>query len=266
MQNGAVFFDMDGTLVDGREGILKPTERTKEAILKLRDNHYLVGLATGRAKCYVPESALLFDCYVTSNGAYAEVENKAINNSVIEQSELMKLLAYLDNAKMNYVMENQECCYVKDIAEPYYLGMMKNFNLGDKNFYLLRDVGPIDTANINKLMVTYDSEEKLSQFIRDFGSCYDITRQPGNQACDVGKKGITKAFGTGQVIHFLGLDKSNTYAFGDADNDYDMFGTVGTGIAMARHTPKLGKAARYITDSVKEDGIYHALIHFGLIK
>ena len=61
---GAVFFDVDGTLVDERLEIFKPTSKTIESIQKLKENGYLVGIATGRARCYVPDMGIDFDCYV----------------------------------------------------------------------------------------------------------------------------------------------------------------------------------------------------------
>lgn len=69
MYQGAVFFDADGTLIDGPSGIIAPTEKTKEAIVRLRERNILTVLATGRSKCYVLPSLLLFDCYITANGA-----------------------------------------------------------------------------------------------------------------------------------------------------------------------------------------------------
>ncbi len=263
--NGAVFFDFDGTLVDGAENILKPTAKTKEAIQRLQDNHYLVGLATGRAKFYVPPAALLFDVYVTSNGAAAAADGTCISNHCIEPEELKRVTAGLDRIGMNYALENQEQCFVKDPKERYYLEMMRNFNLDGENFILMENAEFAFHQNINKLMVTYDAEAKLEQFRREFSNAYDITGQPGNQACDVGKKGMSKAFGVKKVMEFYGLDEADTYAFGDADNDYEMFRTVGFGIAMERHTEKLETVARYVTASVKDEGILKALVHLGLI-
>ena len=53
MYQGAVFFDADGTLIDGPSGIFAPTEKTKEAIAQLREQGFLTVLATGRSQCYV---------------------------------------------------------------------------------------------------------------------------------------------------------------------------------------------------------------------
>ena len=35
---GAVFFDVDGTLIDERIGVRVPTEATRDAIARLREN------------------------------------------------------------------------------------------------------------------------------------------------------------------------------------------------------------------------------------
>lgn len=262
MYKGAVFFDVDGTLMDARHGVEAPTEKTIDTIRRLTENGFLVGVATGRSKCYVPGFANLFHCYVTSNGAHAEAGNTIISERFIQPEELTKLTSYLDAAGMNYVLEGQRACYCKDIKEPYYLHMMENYNFSDEYFYPLKDIHSIP---VNKLMVTYDDAEKVTQFKRAYEHLYDITLQPGNQACDVGMKGISKGYGVKQVIDYFQIDLAHTYAFGDADNDFEMLQTVGTGIAMGIHSKKLEQAARSITATVQEDGIYQAAKQYGLI-
>ena len=88
---GAVFFDVDGTLVDERLKIYQPTEMTKQAIARLKENGYLVGIATGRSRCYTPKTDIDFDCYVTSNGAVAEVDGKEIHNDFISKEDLLNV-------------------------------------------------------------------------------------------------------------------------------------------------------------------------------
>jgi HAD superfamily hydrolase (TIGR01484 family) len=140
--------------------------------------------------------------------------------------------------------------------------MMTNYSFSDEYFYPLRDIHAIP---VNKLMVTYDKAQKIERFMRDYGNLYDITLQPGNQACDVGMKSISKGYGVKKVIDFLHLDLKSTYAFGDADNDYDMLCTVGNGIAMGYHSKKLEQVACLITGSVEQEGIYEAAKKFSLI-
>ena len=81
---GAVFFDYDGTLTDEHAGILKPTEATREAIRKLRENGYLAILATGRAIPYIYDMGVEFDGMSTSNGTYGVVAGEVIFDHIVE--------------------------------------------------------------------------------------------------------------------------------------------------------------------------------------
>ena len=74
-----------------------------------------------------------------------------------------------------------------------------------------------------------------------------------------------KATGIAKVLEHYGIDKSETMAFGDGQNDVDMFSAVGTAVAMGNACRAAKEAADYITDNVDEDGIWNALKHFGVL-
>ena len=61
------------------------------------------------------------------------------------------------------------------------------------------------------------------------------------------------------------IDIKDIVTFGDADNDVEMMQAVGTGIAMGRHSEKVGEVASMVTGTVKEEGITMALKKLGLI-
>lgn len=262
MYRGAVFFDMDGTLVDGRDGILTLTPRTRKAVETLRKNGYLAGLATGRAKCYLPQEAELFDCLVTSNGAYAEAGGTVACNCFVDPKTLEDVRKYLQDNRINYLLEGQQACYVYDLQEYWYNQMMERFHWDRRCFFPLTSDSPQEA---NKLMVMYDSMDQLRRFQKDFGDRFDITEQPVNQSADVGIHGISKGYGVKKVMEALNIPQEQTWAFGDADNDLEMLKTVGCGVAMGRHTEAVGKAARYLTGTVREEGVACALEKFGLI-
>lgn len=92
---GAVFFDFDGTLVDEKADIYVPTETTKKSIAALKENNYMTCLATGRAMCYIPETQIEFDCYITSNGSCATVDGEYVINDILETKELIELIDFL---------------------------------------------------------------------------------------------------------------------------------------------------------------------------
>lgn len=259
---GAVFFDADGTLIDGPAGVFSPTPKTCAAILRLQAQNILTVLATGRSECYILPGLQRFDCYITANGAHAECGGAVIHDRAIAPDALRDLTAYLDGAKINYVLETPALCYCKDLKERYFQGMMQKYGFPEENFLPLPS---LDGLKINKLMVMYDAMDKRDRFLYDFGGRYDITDQPGNQACDVGQKGVSKGLGVEKVLAYFHIPREKAYAFGDADNDYDMLAAVGTGIAMGRHTKRLEKAAAFVTGTVQEDGVDTALRKLHLI-
>lgn len=68
-----------------------------------------------------------------------------------------------------------------------------------------------------------------------------------------------------KMLEFYGIDKSDSMAFGDGNNDIEMFRAVGTGVAMANASARLQAAATAHCRDVKEDGIYWYCVENGLI-
>jgi hypothetical protein len=75
-----------------------------------------------------------------------------------------------------------------------------------------------------------------------------------------------KSVGIQQLLEHFGLSQEETMAFGDGGNDIEMLQYVHLGVAMGNGTQNVKAAADYVTDSVDEDGIWNALVHFGLIE
>ena len=70
---------------------------------------------------------------------------------------------------------------------------------------------------------------------------------------------INKGKGLLDICSVLGIDRSDTAAFGDAENDIPMIRTAGFGVAMANAEEVVKAAADYVTASNNEDGIALAL-------
>lgn len=259
---GVVFFDYDGTLADEKVRLFHPTEKSQEAARLLQQNGYLVGLATGRAKFYVPETGINFDCIVSSNGACAEVNGIEIFDDFIEEENVMALASFLEKLKMGYILESKAACYSSKTGSEQFSFMIQAFNLDISNFYPLKQ---IQGLKINKLLVAYDDVKKYEKLIEEFGDKFLITAHRSSPSADVARKGMNKAVGIQKVLEHLGLNLKDTYAFGDGENDVDMFKAVGCGVAMEDHSPVLDDVAKMVTDSVSNEGIYNGLKRLKLI-
>lgn len=260
---GAVFFDIDGTLIDERLQIFDPTPKTKEALAKLKEGGYLIGIATGRAKCYLPDLGIDFDCYVTCNGAVCEVDGKEIVNDYIPEEDVRRVVAFLEGEKMGYDLETSKRCYIDRKAEHIFWEMMKVFHIENNgNFeYYTNPEG----LKINKILITFEREEQLQKMKNFCGEEFFVHRHHQNNSADVGKYGMSKAEGIRTIIEKLGIEMEHTYAFGDDGNDYEMLQAVGHGVAMTPHATPLEEVAEYITCGVGEEGIFHGLTHYGLL-
>ena len=93
MEVKAVFFDIDGTLVNDSRTVLKSTE---QAIQSLKEQGILVGLATGRGPFFVKPfmEQLDLDFAVTYNGQYIFAKDKVISATPIDKQSLRDLIAY----------------------------------------------------------------------------------------------------------------------------------------------------------------------------
>lgn len=259
---GIVFFDYDGTLADEKEGIFLPTAATRQAAAKLRKNGYAVMLCTGRALCYVPECGISFDGYVTSNGAYAEVEKKEVFSDYVDSAELFKLTAAMDELGLYYSLERQDMCYAKDKNEADFRYMLDNFRINPDVFFPLEEKKP---EKIAKLLLACADDAKAALLAEKFKGSFVFEKHRKNASYDIGKYGVSKGKAVEAVISSLGISRADTYAFGDGTNDYDFLRAVGHGIAMGYHAPILDEAAEYVTDTVKNEGITKALLKYKLI-
>ena len=67
------------------------------------------------------------------------------------------------------------------------------------------------------------------------------------------------------LMDALGLAPEECVAFGDGGNDVDMFGAVGTSVAMGNGGAEAKAAATYVTDHIDADGFWNACVRLGLL-
>ncbi|MBR5152938.1 MAG: HAD family phosphatase [Clostridia bacterium] len=260
---GAIFCDIDGTLVDESAEIFIPTQQVRDALHKVKEKGYLIGVATGRAECYIPDMKIDFDCYVSCNGAVATVNGKEMFSDTFGGGELKEILGYLEEQRIGYSVENPKACFYNKAGEEEVMRVIEIFHMNKSVFFPLESISGL---RVNKLMISFDDPRKYDGLVERFGEKYLIPMHRNGMSADFGKRSINKASGIHAVIEKLNIPRENTYAFGDYDNDVEMLGEVGHGIAMTPHSSKLEGIAEYITGSVSENGICQGLRQYGLIE
>ena len=83
-----------------------------------------------------------------------------------------------------------------------------------------------------------------------------------SQLIEISHKDAGKHSGLRFIREYLHLDRTETAAFGDGDNDIDLLKEAGIGIAMENASPKCKDAAAYITKHHDKDGVAYGITEF----
>ena len=113
-----------------------------------------------------------------------------------------------------------------------------------------------------KICFTSTDLESVEQTKKDLGGRFTYAVHPyaDSSTCFNGEiipKGIDKGRGIEMICGYYGAKLSDTIAFGDSMNDYEMMRTAGISVAMGNACKELKRIADVICGNVWEDGIYY---------
>lgn len=254
----AVFFDIDGTLLSHKTNSVPAS--TRRALEILREKGILTFLATGRHLSMLrqlrPLDGLHFDGTISLNGQYCYNDEGIIYHCPFSKKAISGLLDYLSENPHPCILVEEDRLFINfrnDLVEKVNAAIHVEMPpLGDlsRGYHV-----PIYQA------ILYMTDENLKKLpplpgirLTYWGMGADLIPADGGKAAGIAK-----------ILAHYGIDPSETMAFGDAENDVDMFHAVGTAIAMGNAYAAAKEAADYVTDDIDNDGIWSALKHFGVL-
>ncbi len=254
----AVFFDVDGTLLSHTTG--KVPESTRKAFEILHQKGIKTIVATGRHMSELstlPVMDLHFDGYLTLNGQLLLDEARKVYAGTPINREEMEIVASIFKARrIPFVLigkDNRYINYVDDVV----------IDTQTSTEGTIPDIGEYNGEDIYQCLAFVP--DKSRQLLDDILDECDITSWH-ETGIDIIPKDGGKSKGIALYLQNAHLEREEIMAFGDGENDIDMLEYAGTGIAMGNASDQVKAHADYITDSVDEDGIYKALVHFGLLE
>lgn len=250
------FFDMDGTLLNSDSEILPSS---LEALEKLRSNNIVPIIATGRTLTEIDKNMekAHISSAVAMNGQLALYKGEIVYQDTIEPEILRKLTK---EAKS----QNVEVCFYNANG----IGTTAQTQTVKNHFTFLGEPMPIaypdmfEKETVNMALLLLESGDEY--FPARFPELQFVRNTPYSN--DVLKKGGSKARGIKKLIEAMGYEGIPTFAFGDGNNDIEMFKVVDNAIAMENGVLGLKEHASYITDTNNHDGIAKALAHYKLIE
>lgn len=275
----AVFFDIDGTLLNDSKRVEKATAL---AIKQLKEQGILVGVATGRGPGFVQPfmDNLGLDVAVTYNGQYIFTRDKILYQNQLPKPLLYRVIRYAGDKKREISLGTASGLVGSGLIEmgTSNFGQMisrlvpKKLTKTVENTFkkIIRRIKPQNMDYLKTLMrepvfqVVLIATAGEGQKLRDKFPQITITRS-SPYSIDLISQGQSKLKGIERIGEVFEFDLDEVMAFGDSDNDMEMLTGVGIGVAMGNGHDKLKSIADYTTDSNNRDGISKALAHHGLI-
>lgn len=279
-----IFLDIDGTLVDQRDGKEFVPKSAIKAIKETRKKGNYVYLCTGRSKPEIFQFILDIgvDGIIGAGGGYIESNGEVIFHEMLPNDVVKKIINYFNDNDFDYYLEANDGLYGSHNLIP----RLKDVIYGDKstgdkdilNKHVLNEnpfIRKIETnicmctENINKICFLEQPDIEFTSIVDLFKD--DVTIHHctvpvfGDNSGEFSLKDLHKAKAIEIVLSHLNISKENTYAYGDGLNDIEMLEYCYKGIAMANGKEQLKAIADEITDSVENDGLFNSMKKHGLI-
>ena len=264
-----IALDLDGTLLDSDK---KLSDENLKALSRAAEDGIEIVPATGRFYRGMPQIIrdLPFVRYVISiNGAqvYDVVNDKTVCASEIDGERAVSVMKRLDTFpaiydcyKDGWGWMSQDMYDKADqfAANIHSLDMIKNLRtpVPDLKEYLKEKQG-----GVQKIQLFFRDMELRSQVLESLPEEFPdltITTSIVNNI-EINSREATKGNALKKLAVHLGMDLSETMAFGDDLNDISMIETAGIGIAMGNAGEELQKAADYLTADCDSDGVAEAM-------
>ena len=256
----AIFFDCDGTLLSHHTN--RVPDHTVEAFDLLKKQGIKRILSTGRHRSELKELTQLkdlsFEAYITVNGACTYDATGVIDARPISEKTKKTVYEYLQTHKLPIQFFLEEDTFISCVNETVIRSQEGIHTpvppLGDLRRILEESV---------YLMVPFGIKE--AEELIDMLEDVQVTRWNAHDAVDLVSLDAGKHNGMAAICRKYGIQVDETMAFGDAMNDADMLRHAGISVAMGNGDAELKELADYVCGDIDEDGLYEALMHFGLL-
>ncbi len=253
----AAFFDVDGTLYSHKTNRFPAS--TVKALNALRTKGIKLFIATGRSyreAQNIPSEGLKFDGYVTLNGQICtDTKGNMLYGNPITGPDKEYLISLFNAKERSLLIVEKDRYYANCISE--------ELIRAQESVHIPKPpVCDYEGADIYQFIGYYTREEE-PEILKQIPGCR-FTRWY-EEGVDIIPKDSDKMVGIKKMLDIYGLSREEVIAFGDGDNDADMLSFAGIGVAMGNAVAVTKNCADYVTTDIDDDGIYHALKHYGLL-
>ncbi len=252
-----VFFDIDGTLFDMDTKTV--SDRMKETLRRLQAGGIKICIATGRGPMLVYDIfGVRFDAYITFNGSYCFNDEGVIFSNPLSYDDVQQIIRNTGEINRPVALATKDRIAANGVDAE----LLAFFQIGGHSIDKSPDFDQVAQQEVFQIMSGGYLSERAA-LVKDTENAKVAAWW--DRAVDIVPADGGKGRGVAKVLEYFGIDRADAMAFGDGNNDLEMFQAVDNGIAMGNGSEDLKKIARDVCGRVSEDGIYHYCLEHGLI-
>ncbi len=258
MENKYLFFDIDGTLMAGGYENIHCPESCLYALKKLREKGIFSAIATGRSHALSEDimHELGFKDMVHDGGYGITMDDKLVHIEPLNYQYCLELAKECDEKGFPYGISPYDSVYRLSKDERF-------FDFTHDTYMETKVVPGLDIHDFDQIIKMYIACNRGEE-----DNIVSLQKLPHARFHDtyLFVEPTDKSRGIKQIVDRLGGNYKDVIVFGDASNDLSMFIDEWTCVAMGNAIDELKEKADYVTTDADNDGIYNALVHFGLIE
>lgn len=256
MENKIAFFDVDGTLIDVPNGMNKPSQKTVEALKEFQRKGNLICIASARQTIPFPQDLIQFDGFIGCDGHYITFQDKVILDDLFTLSEIERQIQVFKkyNVQFNFLGHEKRwsTCWMSDLWQKH----QKNYTADTSKPENLVEIFHSKDISALSCCAVFSTEKEMKKVYEELKEDFTIIAyEEEDIRIDIYRKGFKKGTAVQYMLEKLQIPKENAYAFGDGENDIEMFEHVGHGVAMENAVLSLKTKAKEHTASVHNDGV-----------
>lgn len=263
MDKYLIAVDMDGTLLNSKNQISEYTARTLQKAL---DMGHLIVPASGRALGLLPEELHYFKSIsyaVAENGAFVwdYAEKKALLREILPEESLRDIL--IDCKRVPCFAEvfadGEAYAELSSLLNLDHTVQSENFiRYYQKNHHFVKSLEeePGLLSSAEKINLYFEDAEDAERFRKTWKRREGllVTTSVGDNV-EITRTGVSKGAGLRFLRETLKFPKERVIAFGDNDNDLEMFEEAGLSVAMGNAKEAIRQKADHVTETCDADGV-----------
>ncbi|MFQ7538524.1 MAG: Cof-type HAD-IIB family hydrolase [Clostridium sp.] len=247
----ALFFDVDNTIYTHR--IHDFPASTQQALNRLKDKGYRIGVATSRCRYEVSNLPSFFRSLhlmlQSLMGSTHHGQEETVTSFPLLQEQVERLIRYCEqrHIPVRYSTFDDDC-----LTTPC------PHNIRDEFFKLYLNmpvVKPYEQETVFNMLAYPQNGEQREEIIALMRDAFIVTHS--SNTLEITAENVDKSKGVEAMAAHWDIPVEQIACFGDGANDVGMLQAAGIGIAMGNANPKAKAAADYVCGSIDEDGLYH---------